>query len=244
MQLYFLHYKGNLEAMAILIEADGSHNDHFQQLIDFFQEKYDDDKRQCDQRRRRARALLGNDRTSNNNLLSSRLRGSTGKFEDTRVEAEGGTLYRRLQDKFRSLVTRQAVRTWRWDPLMPGDIWKSIHYWSYSGSTTEPPCFEGVRWRVTDVPMKISPGQYEQLKKIQFGHVDPDTCRRTSTHYEQSNARSAQSYRGGAYYRCRRSDYVSDKERAASGKRKGFDDKKDWRGVGLLPWVEGEFPNV
>lgn len=109
---------------------------------------------------------------------------------------------------------------------------------------TEPPCFEGVKWRVIDVPMQISPGQYEQLKRLMFDHVDPDTCSKTSTHYEESNARPVQSYKGGAYYRCRRSDYVSDKERVASGKRRGFSDPKDWRGVGLLPYEEPEFPNV
>ena len=92
--------------------------------------------------------------------------------------------------------------------------------------------------------MKISPGQLLQLKTLMFDHVDPDTCRKTSTHYQESNARPVQPYLGGSRYRCRRSDYVSDKERIASGRRRGFADPEDWRGVDLYPYIEPEFPNV
>ncbi|EED93132.1 alpha carbonic anhydrase of nostoc-like protein, partial [Thalassiosira pseudonana CCMP1335] len=110
MQLFHLHNEGNLEALAILIDADDgtSENPHFQKLLDFFQKKFNADK--------------------------------------------------------------SMSRDWVWDPLEPGYILRSIHFWAYSGSTTEPPCFEGVNWRIIDVPMKISPGQYQQLQRLMFDH--------------------------------------------------------------------------
>ena len=39
MQLFYLHKYGNLEAISILIDADGDHNRHFQVMLDYFQEK-------------------------------------------------------------------------------------------------------------------------------------------------------------------------------------------------------------
>ena len=247
MQQYYIHDKGNIEAISILIEANGSHNGHFQRLLDFFQEKFDSDKRLCQRRQRRARALFS---TSDETLIGhtkSQLRGSTMESTDDNeenVESESESIYQRILGRFLNFTQRKTADSWGWDPLEPGAIWRSIHFWSYSGSMTEPPCFEGVKWRVMDVPMKISPSQYDQLKNLMFDHVDPDTCRKTSTHYDSSNARPVQPYEGGAYYRCRRSDYVSDKERDASGRRDGYRDRKDWRGVALQPYVEPEFSNV
>mmetsp|Transcript_5097 Transcript_5097/g.12812 ORF Transcript_5097/g.12812 Transcript_5097/m.12812 type:complete len:1141 (+) Transcript_5097:142-3564(+) len=154
-------------------------------------------------------------------------------------------LYHKMQDGLLGLVRRRREATdVRWDPLKPWDMYKSVHFWSYAGSTTEPPCFEDVKWRITDVPFRISPNQYIQLKRLMFDHVDPDTCRKTSSHYDESNARPVQPYKGGATYRCRRSDYASDVERAASGRVKGFVLEDKWWGVDNWPWVEGEFPNV
>jgi len=248
MQQFYLHHKGSIEAISILIEANSRHNGHFQRLLDFFQEKFDKDERQCRRRQRRARAVLGSD---SQNKEKSRLRGSNADEikeddfeEDDTEEGRSESIYEKIFGKFISLVERRTADSWRWDPLEPGDIWRTIHFWAYSGSMTEPPCFESVKWRVMDVPMRISDSQYDQLKKLMFDHVDPETCRKTSSDYKGSNARPVQPYRGGGYYRCRRSDYVGDKERKASGRRNGFRDKKDWRGVALLPWVEGEFPNV
>ena len=92
--------------------------------------------------------------------------------------------------------------------------------------------------------MRINVKQYIQLKKLMFDHVDPDTCRKTSTHHDESNARPVQPYRGGATYRCRRSDYASDMERKASGRVKGFVLEKKWWGVDNYPYITPEFPNV
>lgn len=248
MQLYYLHNYGNLEAVGVLVNGDGEErNDHFQKLLDFFQLKFDADKALCGRKQRMARALLADGR-------DRRLRGRAALEADQVEEVEdfdehesplslASVLYQNLQNRILRVVHRKAQDI-RWDPLKPWDIYKSVHFWSYTGSTTEPPCFEDVKWRIVDVPMTISPLQLIQLKKLMFDHVDPTTCAKTSTHYDESNARPVQPYRGGAVYRCRRSDYASDAEREASGRVKGFNLREKWRGVDMLPYVEPEFPNV
>ena len=153
-QQYYLHKYGNLEAISILIDANPSaeHNAHFQVLLDYFQAKFDRDARLCDNRRRKARALL-RERASE----KRRLRGGDGEDEgnspegaDARMSGgEGGagpSIYRRLHDAFLTLTRRREQRFTYWDPLEPGDIYRTIWFWAYSGSTTEPPCFEEVKW--------------------------------------------------------------------------------------------------
>lgn len=263
MQLYYVHAEGNLEATSILVNADGEHNAYFQIMIDFFQQKFDGDARSCQRRQRRARALFEN--RNGDKAQPTKLRGSSSSssaaiaagtmndeghgeiYDDVDEEPAsslGSILYQKIHDRFLSLIQRREAGELRWDPLKPWDIYKSVHFWSYSGSTTEPPCFEDVKWRVTDVPMTISSKQYVQLKRIMFDHVDPDTCRKTSSHYDESNARPVQPYKGGATYRCRRSDYASDVERGASGRVKGFVLRQKWWGVDNLPYVDPEFPEV
>jgi len=260
MQIFHLHkVTRTLEAMSILIEVDNTEgkNPHMQKLIDYFQKKFDRDQDMCKNKQVVARKLFDVSRMNgaDSEQIKSKLRGLNTKDSGSnepvmskpppqfKVEEETDVSHG-IVDRFLNLLQRRTGPDWRWDPFEPWFIMRTIHFWAYSGSITEPPCFEDVNWRILDVPMKITYGQLIQLKKLMFDHVDPDTCRKTSTHYDESNARPVQPYRGGRNYRCRRSDYVSDKEREASGLRRGFNLEKFWCGVDLLPWVEGEFPNV
>ena len=233
MQLVHVHHQeGNLEALSILIEAGGDvpgemgydDNPHFQVLLDYFQMKFDEDTGLCQRRRRMAEGHK--DVVESSPSLIRRL-------------------YRIVQDKYKSITyQRRLAKLDKWDPMLPWFIYRSVHFWGYSGSITEPPCFQGVNWRVLDVPMRISMRQLFQLKRIMFDHVDPDTCLKTSTHYEESNARPVQEWTEGGVYRCRRSDYASDMERLASGRRKGFVDESKWWGVDNYPYVSPEFPEA
>lgn len=233
MQLFHVHHQeGNLEALSILIEAGGDvpgemgydDNPHFQVLLDYFQMKFDEDTGLCQRRRRMAEGHK--DVVESSPSLIRRL-------------------YRIVQDKYKSITyQRRLAKLDKWDPMLPWFIYRSVHFWGYSGSITEPPCFQGVNWRVLDVPMRISMRQLFQLKRIMFDHVDPDTCLKTSTHYEESNARPVQEWTEGGVYRCRRSDYASDMERLASGRRKGFVDESKWWGVDNYPYVSPEFPEA
>ena len=210
MQLYYIHKRGNLEAIALLIEIDGHDNDHFQQLLDFFQAKFDDDKRSCQRKTLRARALL-----------------SSHTFK---------TIYQGIR-RFLAIETAQ----FSWDPLKPWSMYRSIHFWAYYGSLTEPPCTQYVKWRIIDVPFHISLRQYIQLKKLMFDHVDPQSCQKTSTHFQESNARPIQTSGNSTVYRCSRSNYVSDMERETSGKWEGYEDPQDWTGVDMFPYITPEF---
>ena len=241
MQLFYLHSEwGNFEAVSILIEvADGEHNGHFQKILDYFQDKFDEDKDTCERKQHMARALF-DDNHYKRNLRSNLedVRNKTTAREEA-VSSESSNyqrVRRRILDAFRPARVP-------WDPL-DTLLYRSIHFWSYFGSTTEPPCSENVRWRVVDVPMNISPGQYVKLQNLMFNHVDPHTCQQTSTHFQESNARPVQARSNSSVYRCRRVDYVSDMEKEASGRFEGFEDIANWTGVDMQPYIVPEFPEV
>ena len=261
MQLFHVHgQERNFEALSILIEAGGTvvgemgreDNPHFQMLLDYFQGKWDEDAGLClrGRLRRRARAVVDGLRGGGGGggERSGRRRGDDDDDDDAPPPSPSlaDHLYRKIRDKFEALVPhrRRDARLDKWDPLEPWYAYRSIHFWGYSGSITEPPCFQGVNWRVLDVPMRISLGQYVQLKTLMFDHVDPDTCMKTSTHFDESNARPVQPWTEGGVYRCRRSDYASDMERLASGARKGFVQREKWWGVDNYPYIEPEFPDA
>ena len=77
-----------------------------------------------------------------------------------------------------------------WNPFS-GDIFRTVWFYGYIGSLTEPPCTPGIHWRVMDKPMLISKLQYQMLRRILFNYQD-ENCHRPSTHYKGSVARPLQ----------------------------------------------------
>lgn len=102
----------------------------------------------------------------------------------------------------------------RWNPFHR-DIQKTIHFWGYSGSLTEPPCVGDTLWRIMDVPVQLSMDQLNQMKNILFNNRDSRTCAFTSNHYKGSVARPIN--KPLPYYKCTRQDYKSDDERELCG---------------------------
>lgn len=51
------------------------------------------------------------------------------------------------------------------------------YYFRYNGSTPEPPCFEGVNWRVMKDAIAVSPRQIQILEQLFLRRLNPDTCR-------------------------------------------------------------------
>lgn len=52
------------------------------------------------------------------------------------------------------------------------------YYYRYEGSMPEPPCFEGVHWRVVHRPLKVSPNQLRELQLLLSNRLNPNTCER------------------------------------------------------------------
>ncbi len=192
MQYYFFHPVLNkLIAVSWLFEAkpDNLANQHMQLLIDEFQKVYDDNEESC-----AANATA-------RNLADT----AAGHESSTSNRARGSSRNRRMK----------KVREPVWDPFH-SDIQRTIHFWGYRGSLTEPPCSpDSVLWRIMDVPVLVSIDQLSQMKNILFNNRDGESCEFTSTHYKGSVARPiSKSIR---YYKCTRSDYVSDDERDLCG---------------------------
>ena len=191
MQYYFFHpVKQSLIAVSWLFEAkpDNLANQHMQLLIDEFQKVYDDNEESC---KAGMNMTAVQNQTAVQSLTSTRARGST---RNRRMKKE-----------------REPI----WDPFH-SDIQRTIHFWGYRGSLTEPPCSpDSVLWRIMDVPVPISKDQLLQMKNILFNNRDGDSCSFTSTHYKGSVARPVS--KSIRYYKCTRSDYVSDDERELCG---------------------------
>ena len=197
MQYYFFHpMKQKLIAVSWLFDAMPGNlvNQHLQLLIDEFQKVYDGNEASCN----------SNTTTANLNDYESVAYNVTS----TPTSSETGTTRHRRVKKAREPI---------WDPFHP-DIQRTVHFWGYRGSLTEPPCSQNsVLWRIMDVAVPISTGQLSQLMHVLFQNRDPITCEFTSTHYNGSVARPISKSKGIQYYKCTRSDYVSDDERELCG---------------------------
>ena len=219
MRYYFFHpVKRSLVVLAWLLEApeeeatahaeaSGTENRQMQYLIDAFQELYDTNQAAC--RRNGTEEVR---RLSEGTSVALPLGTATAASHrgDAAKRTASGRERRKL-DK-----DRRGPRVW--DPFHP-DIQKTIHFWGYTGALTEPPCAGDVLWRIMDVPVPLASAQLRQLRRVLFDNVDPRTCARTSTHYRGSAARpiAAAAAAGVRYYKCTRSDYVSDDERSWCG---------------------------
>lgn len=197
MQYYFFHpVKQSLIVVSWLFEAKPGHlsNQHMQLLIDEFQKVYDNNDEFC-----KANMTA----TTATTIQNPSQGGKGAPLISTR--ALGSARNRHLKKE------REPI----WDPFH-SDIQRTIHFWGYRGSLTEPPCTpDSVLWRIMDVPVPISQDQLFQMQNILFNNRDRDSCVFTSTHYKGSVARPiSNSIR---YYKCTRSDYVSDDERELCG---------------------------
>jgi len=197
-------------ALTTLIRAqpDG-YNYYFQEALNAFQEQYDDNRKAC--RRRKMEERVGNSTTPAMDEPSAAFSSPTptaapilsmapsvgwNDYSDFNISAAG-----RKSGTFK----RGSV----WDPYHPMLI-PTIHFWHYEGSITEPPCFEGVSWWVSDKPMVIGWEQLQQMKRILFTNVDSQ-CRLTSVHSGHSVARPIQKSNGRDVYICTPDDFGPDK---------------------------------
>ncbi|KAL7545146.1 hypothetical protein ACHAWF_008515 [Thalassiosira exigua] len=199
-------------------------NEHLQEVIDAFARVYKEDEKKCMEKQ----AEKQTSNSASNFARGFASGGDRGLYAD---DGSIGELRYGLEEGWGQNTDRNATTSasmelsglrsenrrlaLKWHPFHP-DVQKSVHFWGYSGSFTDPPCTKNsVDWKIIDVPTPISPTQLKQLKHILFTHVDRN-CRRTSVHNVRGSvARPTQEPM--KYYKCTRDNYVSDEERAVCG---------------------------
>lgn len=63
--------------------------------------------------------------------------------------------------------------------MFPYNLWPTIHYYGYRGTTTYPPCTDVVQWRILDEPLLISKRQWKALAKLSQSYKN-DSCQNDS----------------------------------------------------------------
>lgn len=210
---YYAYHPGRRRFVAVVffLEASDSYprNEHLQKVINSFGRVFNEDKVECQKKQRQQNAQSSAFGFAGNRELE------VEDFHDTSLD---------LEDVFEDFdawnATMYSNHTQRrlalkWHPFHP-DIQKTVHFWGYKGSFTEPPCTDRiVDWKIMDVPTPISTKQLRQFKQILFNHVDGD-CRKTGIQNTQGSvARPTQD--PIKYYKCTRDNYVSDEERGVCG---------------------------
>lgn len=197
-QLWHLHPKRK-RAVVVSIMVDEHPQDvenaHFQRALAEWQKVWETNFNRCERRR------MGEEgRPATGNPFHSPSEGDEDvPHQETETTDE--------QQQHRDLNAN------RWNPYDKSSIMRSIHFYGYSGSLTEPPCTENfVEYHVMDTPMLVSKTQIRQLKYLLFKNVDED-CERTSTHYDGAAARRpvmevAEGEHG--VHRCTCHDFLSD----------------------------------
>lgn len=181
------------------LHEEDKNNDHLQKAIDEWQKVYNENEERC--QNRDSRHLVEENITiaSAQEVGFNRTKGNRGLKDETPF-GQGG-----------------------WDPFHPS-LERTIYFWGYWGSLTEPPCSSFVAWRVLTEPAYISKSQLEQMKNILFTNRNED-CVYTSVNHRQSVARPIQPNRGRLLHKCSINDYVSDSEKKAMRIKTG---NPDW----------------
>jgi len=135
------------------LDPDDKPNAALQVALDRFQAEYDKDMAQCEARRRKERrldAILGEE------------------FDATQEQSTWLDEPEEEEVKFQSYLRRAQERQGGFKYFDPWDaeIMRSIYFFGYEGSLTEPPCSEFLEWRIIDTPTTVSRKQLFQMKKV------------------------------------------------------------------------------
>jgi len=209
------------------IHPEEEDNHRIGQMIDEFQKVYDADMAECEGFRRKQRRLgAWADASLGAGSKIAEEAKSTVLDEPKEVETE-------FQESLGNL-RRKAQEYRRWNPFHE-TIVRTLWFYGYEGSLTEPPCSEFVEWRIMLEPALISSRQLAQMKNILFNHVN-GKCERTSVHSKENGvARPIQPLNNRPLYQCMCRDFIGDKDREWYGENRcqwnerdqfGFDKEK------------------
>ena len=146
-------------SILIDVDPDDKPNAALQVALDRFQLEWDKDMAECEARRRSERrldAILGERR------LDSVQEQSTWLDEPAEEETKFQSYLRRAQEA----VNPPPQGGFKYFDPWDSDIMRSIFFFGYEGSLTEPPCSEFVEWRIIDTPTTVSRQQLFQMKKV------------------------------------------------------------------------------
>lgn len=215
-QLYHLHHKKKrAPVLSIMIDFHplDKPNEHFQLALDEWQAVWQTDYLECELRERKERRATA--------TLMERVKSwiappsKQEKHRQSTILDEPAEELENLRRNLRAARKMQEEATFAWDPYKKDEIMRSIHFFAYSGSLTEPPCTEFVDWRILDTPMLISRRQLFQMKTLLFKHRSIESgCQLSSNHHMGSVARRPlQPLNRRKVYRCTCRDFLSDDDR-------------------------------
>jgi len=81
-------------------------------------------------------------------------------------------------DKSKPQMIKESYYKRAWHPYDWYVQSNTEFYYRYDGSMPEPPCLEGVHWRVLRKPVKVSPGQLRKLHNLLNNRLNPETCQK------------------------------------------------------------------
>ena len=180
-------------------------NNHIETLIEQFEKVSQMDMEECEASQRRRRKL---DAEIFNLFANEEDKNKFNTWLDEPKEEEI-----RFQSNLRAARRQAQENKYRkWDPWHESIV-KSVWFYGYEGSLTEPPCSEFVEWRIILEPALISKRQLAKLKDLLFNHVDGN-CKRTSVHSKEHGvARPLQPYNGHSLYTCTCMDFMDDESK-------------------------------
>lgn len=254
MQYFTFHpFRKRFVAVAFFLDASEGNprNEHMQEVIDVFTELWKDDQRRCRDRGGGGRggASFASSFANGGRALGGDAAGpawgaNSSPVDLDTLDALNSTLYELLAANDEDApgpgaegggrARRRRRLMLKWHPFHP-DVQRTVHFWGYKGSPTEPPCTSNsVDWKVMDVPTPISPRQMAIFRHLLLAHVD-GSCRRTSVHGGGGTLARPTQVPDQRYYKCTRDDYVSDEERAVCG---DAGCRSEAFGAGLNPYYE------
>ena len=214
MQIFHIHPDRRLlPAISILMKVTpNGYNSVFQEAIDVFQHEFDADQAECGRRLRQGRKMVSD---FHSKVMSKDEEGNDSNKSERDYYENWGDFSTRLDDPSFVKEGEETQRRMaeKWHPYHP-DLMKTVYFYGYDGSLTEPPCTEIVSWFIMDEPMTISQAQLDQMKNILFNHVDGN-CQRTSVHFHKRGvARPIQDTNGRMVWHCTRNHFLPDAEKS------------------------------